>query len=96
MCQEFLMHTSKFTLTELENARSVLEEIPDSEDDNVTITREEFDSSVDTMKKAKTPGPDEIPSEVCQSSTVTREVLYDVFLQKVWNMHKETVCIPVN
>ena len=88
--QEFL--ADKFTPTELENARSALEELSDSDDESAMLTREEFDKSVDSsMKKAKAPGSDEIPTEVWQNSVVARELLFD-FLQKVWN--KEAV--PAN
>ena len=89
MWQEFL--ANKFTPTELENARSSLEKLPDSDDESAKLTREEFDKAVDSMKKAKAPGPDEIPAEVWQNSAVARELLFD-FLQKVWN--KEAV--PAN
>ena len=68
-----------------------MEKLPDAEDESAKITRDEFDAAVDSMKKAKAPGPDGIPAEVWQNSTVAREVLFD-FLQKVWN--KETV--PAN
>ena len=40
MWQEFL--ANKFTPTELENARSALEELPDSDDESVKLTREEI------------------------------------------------------
>ena len=68
-----------------------MEKLPDTEDESAKITRDEFDDAVDSMKKAKAPGPDGIPAEVWQNSSVAREVLFD-FLQKVWN--KETV--PAN
>ena len=84
--KEFL--EAKFTPTELEKARSALEELPESKDAKDQITREEFDNAVNRMKKSKAPGPDGIPAEVWQHSAVAREVLFS-FLQKVWN--KETV-----
>ena len=84
--QEFL--AAKFTPTELEKARLAYEDLPDSDDDNAAITREEFDHAVDSMKKSKATGPDEIPAEVWQNSTVAREQLFK-FLQQVWN--KEVV-----
>ena len=64
------------------------EDLPDSDDDNAAITREEFDHAVDSMKKSKATGPDEIPAEVWQNSNVAREQLFK-FLQQVWN--KEVV-----
>ena len=84
--KEFL--AAKFTPTELENARSALEKLPDSTDAKDQITKEEFDHAVNSMKKSKAPGPDGIPAEVWQNSSVAKEVLFG-FLQKVWN--KETV-----
>ena len=75
-------------LHEIENARSALEQLPDSEDENEAITREEFDDAVDSMKKAKAPGPDGIPAEVWQRSSVARDMLFN-FLKKVWD--KESV-----
>ena len=86
MWQEVL--AAKFTPTELEKARLTYEDLPDSDDDNAAITREEFDHAVDSMKKSKATGPDEIPAEVWQNSNVAREQLFK-FLQQVWN--KEVV-----
>ena len=40
------------------------------------------------MKKSKAPGPDGIPAEVWQKSTVARDLLFG-FIKKVWD--KETV-----
>ena len=84
--QDFL--AAKFTATELENARSAFEKLPDDKDKKAAITREEFDDAVDSMKKAKAPGPDGIPAEVWQRSVVARDLLFD-FIKKVWD--KETV-----
>jgi len=84
--QEFL--AAKFTPTELKKARLAYEDLPVTEEDSAAMTREEFDRAVDSMKKAKAPGPDEIPAEVWQNSAVAREQLFK-FLQQVWN--KETV-----
>ena len=65
-----------------------MEKLPESKDKNEAITREEFDNAVDSMKKAKAPGPDGIPAEVSQQSAVARDQLFG-FIQKVWD--KETV-----
>ena len=46
--KEFL--AAKFTPTELEKARSALEELPESKDAKDQITREEFDNAVNRMK----------------------------------------------
>ena len=45
---------AKFTPTDLENARAELEKLPESDDKNEKITREEFDEPVDSMTKTKT------------------------------------------
>ena len=78
---------AKFTPTELENARAALEKLPNCDDEDETFTREEFDNAVDSMKKAKAPGPDGIPAEVWQKSQVAKDMLHD-FLKKVWDTEK--------
>ena len=64
--------TTADTIIELRKIRSssvfegglTYEDLSDSEDNSAAMTREEFDRAVDSMKKTKSPGPDEIPAEV--------------------------------
>ena len=87
--QQFL--EAKFAQTELEKLRRDFEALPESDDPESEMTREEFDEAVSLMKNSKTPGIDGIAAEVWKNSPTARDALFE-FLQAVWK--KETV--PAN
>ena len=63
--------------------RAEFEALPEHEDPNAELKREEFNDAVKSMRKNKAPGMDKIPAEVWRHSEVAKEELF-LFLQKIW------------
>ena len=82
--QDFL--AEKFTATEKEKLRAEFDALPDNNEED-QITSEEFKDAVSHMRKGKATGPDNIPSEVWQNSTVAQEALFE-FLKEVWRKER--------
>ena len=94
--QEFL--DEKFSSTDLEQAREEYAALPESDENDRELTREEFNEAVKHMKAGKAPGMDNIPAEVWQRSAVAQDELFK-FIQQVWRKEfvppKLAVCIFV-
>ena len=82
---------TKFSQTDLERARADFEALPEGNDEDSELTREEFNEAVRQMKKGKATGMDDIPAEVWQSSSVAQDALFE-FITKVWSKEQ----VPAN
>ena len=72
----------KFSATETEKLRKEFEALPECNDPEAELKREEFEEAVKCMKNGKAVGTDGIPAEVWKNSKVAKDTLFE-FLKKV-------------
>ena len=64
--------SQKFSATEIEKLRAEFEALPDTDDPEEQMTRQEFEEALHSMKKGKATGADGIPAEVWANSDLAK------------------------